>query len=240
MTGVVLLAAEVAGGPAFDAALGPLLLRHGLGDARDILRVYSPEPTAAFSRRDTLRPGYERAAAAARSAGFTPVVRPQGGSLAVQHPGSVIIDHVHRSGPQPPDPAGRFRHFAAMHAGMLRRLGVDARIGAVPGEYCPGEYSINDGRAKLAGSAQRVTRDGWLFSTVIQVTGSAVLRGALTPAYANLGYAFDPETVGAIADRTPAVSVAMVIAAVMAAYGVPGDPVTLPERVRAELPAGAR
>ncbi|BCJ48438.1 hypothetical protein GCM10010168_76360 [Actinoplanes ianthinogenes] len=216
------------GDPDFDAALGPLLLRHGIGDAVDIVRVYSPAPTAAFSRRDTLRPGYQRAVAAVRSAGFAPVVRPQGGSLAAQHRGSVIIDHVHRSGPQPPDPAGRFQHFAAMHAAMLARLGVDAHVGAVPGEYCPGEYSINDGSAKLAGSAQRITRDGWLFSTVIQVTGSAVLRGALLTAYAALGYEFDPATVGAIADRAPAVTVEGVRAAVLDAYGLIGPPVALP------------
>ncbi|MBB4743208.1 lipoate-protein ligase A [Actinoplanes octamycinicus] len=232
----MLLAADVVGGPGFDAALGPLLLRRGLGEARDILRVYSPEPTAAFSRRDTLRTGYERAAAAARSAGFTPVVRPQGGSLAVQHPGSVIIDHVHRSGPQPPDPTARFQHFAAMHAAMLRALGVDAHIGPVPGEYCPGDYSINDGRAKLVGSAQRVTRDGWLFSTVIQVTGSALLREALLPAYAALGYEFDPATVGAIADTVPAATVRSVTAAVLSAYGATAPGVPLPEPLRAELP----
>ena len=232
MNPVLLAEQSVAGGPAHDVALGPLLLRQGLGEARDILRIHSPEPTAAFSRRDTLRPGYERAAAAARRSGFVPVIRPQGGSLAAYHPGSVVVDHVHRAAQTSPDPVERFRRFAAMHAGVLVRLGAAARIGPVPGEYCPGEYSINAGGVKIAGSAQRVTRDGWLFSTVIQVAGADRLREVLTAAYRELGYDFAPATVGALEDVVPGVTVAAVTAAVREAYGITGPPVTLPEALR--------
>jgi octanoyl-[GcvH]:protein N-octanoyltransferase len=206
------------GDPAYDMALGPQLLREGVGDARDILRIYSPRPTAAFSRRDTLRPGYQRAADAVRRDGFAPVVRPQGGSLAAYHPGSVVVDHVHRAAGEPLQPVERFQRYAAMHAAVLTRLGADARIGPVPGEYCPGDYSINAGGAKIVGSAQRVTRDGWLFSTVIQVTGAARLREVLTVAYAELGYDFEPATVGALEDTVPGATVPMVAAAVRAAY----------------------
>jgi octanoyl-[GcvH]:protein N-octanoyltransferase len=218
---------EVAGGPGRDVALGPLLLRQGLGDARDILRIYSPAPTAAFSRRDTLRPGYQRAAEAVRHLGFDPVVRPQGGSLAAYHRGSVVIDHVHRAAQTSPDPVERFQRFAAMHATMLAGLGADARIGPVPGEYCPGEYSINAGGVKVVGSAQRVTRDGWLFSTVIQVSGTALLREVHTAAYSELGYDFDPGTVGALEDVVPGLTVERVTEAVRRAYGLHDPAVTI-------------
>ena len=231
----VLLGADPVGGPAADVALGPLLLRRGLGDATDVLRIYSPEPTAAFSRRDTLRPGFAAASAAVRALGFTPVVRPQGGSLAAYHQGSVVVDHVHRAAGEPIDPVERFQRFAALHAGLLTGLGVDARIGPVPGEYCPGEYSINAGGVKIVGSAQRVTRDGWLFSTVLQVAGTARLRAVHTAAYAALGYAFDPATVGTIEDVTRTVSVADVSAAVLAAYRPAGPPVPVPAGLRAGL-----
>ncbi len=217
---MLVLPAEPAG-PAADAALGPALLRDGRDGADEILRIYAPAPTAAFSRRDTLRPGYERAAAAARSHGFEPVVRPQGGSLAAYHRASVVIDHVRRVAEPATGLTGRFRSFAEMHAAVLVELGVDARIGPVPGEYCPGDYSINAGGVhKLVGSAQRVTRDGWLFSTVIQVGGTDRLRGVLTATYGELGYAFRPATVGAIEDTVPAVTVEAVIGALYAAYGV--------------------
>ncbi|RZU48710.1 lipoate-protein ligase A [Krasilnikovia cinnamomea] len=231
----VLLDEELAGGPAHDVALGPLLLRRGLGEARDILRVYSPEPTAAFSRRDTLRPGYPGAAEAVHRLGFAPVVRPQGGSLAAYHRGSVVVDHVCRAEQASPEPVERFQRFAALHAALLVRLGVDARIGPVAGEYCPGEYSINAGGMKIVGSAQRVTRDGWLFSTVIQVAGSDRLREVLTAAYRELGYDFEPATVGAVEDVVPGVTVPVVTAAVRAAYDLTGPAVNVPAVLTAEL-----
>lgn len=225
MTAVLLAGRPLPGGPAQDVTLGQALLRGDLpgdlGDGREFLRVYSPVPTAAFSRRDTLRPGYPAAAEAVRRLGWTPVVRPQGGSLAVYHQGSVVVDHVYRTPDASRDPLERFRRFAALHAGVLTGLGADARIGAVPGEYCPGEYSVNlGGTSKVVGSAQRVTRDGWLFSSIFQVTGAAALRAPLRAAYAELGYDLDPTTVGAIEDAVPGVTVAAVTSAVLAAYGL--------------------
>ncbi|GAB3854241.1 hypothetical protein ACFPIJ_61200 [Dactylosporangium cerinum] len=235
MTVVLLAGDPLPGGPADDVALGPLLLRDGLGggfgEVREMLRIHSPEPTAAFSRRDTLRPGYPAAAEAVRRLGFTPVVRPQGGSLATYHRGSVVIDHVCRTPDASSGTLARFRRFAALHAEVLTGLGVDARIGAVPGEYCPGEYSVNSGGVrKLVGSAQRVTRDGWLFSSIVQVTGAAVLRAPLTVAYGDLGYDFDPATVGTIEDTTAGVTVEAVTAALLDAYGVTGPALPTPRR----------
>ncbi len=236
---LVLAGDAVLGDPSADAALGPLLLRRGLGEADEILRIYSPRPTAAFSRRDTLRPGYDRAAAAARSMGFTPVVRPQGGSLAAYHRAGVVIDHVRREPGSVTGPVERFREFAVRHAAVLSKLGADARIGAVPGEYCPGEYSINAGGLhKIVGSAQRVTRDGWLFSTVIQVGGTAVLREVLTAAYRELGYDFDPATVGSLEDTVAGITVEAVVEAMLAAYDAPRPAAVLPPALRAQLTAG--
>ncbi|GAA4262756.1 lipoate--protein ligase family protein [Dactylosporangium darangshiense] len=224
MSDVVLLAGDpLPGGPEHDVVLGQRLLREGFGAAREVLRVYSPAPTAAFSRRDTLRPGYAGAVEAVRASGFVPVVRPQGGSLAVYHPGSVVVDHVHRTPDAADGTAERFRRFAALHAAVLSGFGIDARIGAVPGEYCPGDYSVNlAGTRKIVGSAQRVTRDGWLFSSVVQVTGAALLREPLVAAYAALGYDFDPATAGAAEDGAPGLTVEAVTAALLSAYGVTG------------------
>ena len=36
----------------------------------------------------------------------------------------------------------RYRLFGSMFAQALREVGVDARVGEIPGEYCPGEYSV--------------------------------------------------------------------------------------------------
>ena len=85
------------GGPVHDVALPTVVLRLGLPDGDEVLRVYSPDPTAAFTRRDSRSPGYDAAVALARASGFAPVVRPQGGRVAAYHRGSVVIDHVQRT-----------------------------------------------------------------------------------------------------------------------------------------------
>jgi len=209
---VLLDVARLPGGSAADVALGALLLRRGMRGAREWVRIYVPEPTAAFSRRDTFRPGFAHAVRAVRARDFEPVLRPQGGTLAAYHRGSVIIDHVVR---EPDAKAGlqeRFRHYSSVHAQALVRLGLDARVGELPGEYCPGEFSVNAaGVGKIVGSAQRLTRDGWVFSTVVQVTGSETTRDVVTTAYRMLGYELDPATVRAIEDFVPGVSVEGVV-----------------------------
>ena len=195
------------GGPTHDVALGPALLARGLDNATEMVRIYRPEPTAAFSRRDTLQPGFDRAADAAREFGFTAVVRPQGGRLAAYHRGSVVIDHVLREANPQAGLKKRFELYAELHARVLRGFGLDARIGELPGEYCPGEHSINAaGTSKIVGSAQRVTRDGWLFSSVIQVTDSHSIREMLSKAYSEIGYELDPTTIGSMDDHLPGVT----------------------------------
>src|SRR6476620_11747365 len=180
--GTVLLGDQaVTGGPSYDAALGLVLLRRGTGGPREVIRVFNPAPTAGFSRRDQLRAGFPAALRVVRDRGFEPVVRGPGGRFAVYHRGSVVVDHVCLEPGSAERMQDRFEHYAEMHAGILRGLGLDARIGEVPGEYCPGKYSVNAGGVtKIVGSAQRLTREGWLFSTVVQVSGSAVLCEVLS------------------------------------------------------------
>jgi lipoate-protein ligase A len=138
----------------------------------------------------------------------------------------------------------RFESYSELHARVLGELGVDARVGELPGEYCPGTYSVNAaGVAKIIGSAQRITRDGWLFSSVIQVTGSRVLREVLRETHEALGYPLDVSTVGTLQDFSPEVSTEGVTEAFRRAYApVPGRRarvVRLPEPVLAEVRVAA-
>jgi octanoyl-[GcvH]:protein N-octanoyltransferase len=216
---VVIDAPALPGGPAQDVALGRVLLGRGLGDARELIRIFTPEATAAFSRRDTRQTGFPGAARAAAAAGFVPVVRAVGGRLAAYHGGSVVIDHIVR---EPNAQAGmneRFEYFAALHASVLTGFGIDARVGELAGEYCPGKYSVNaEGRCKIVGSAQRITRDGWLFSSIFQVTNSLRTREVLETAYAEIGYDLDATTIGAVDDFAPGVTVADVMDALRRSY----------------------
>ncbi|MDT0195756.1 lipoate--protein ligase family protein [Arthrobacter sp. AB6] len=167
-----------------------------------------PLPTAAFSRRDSLRPGYPKARDLLAAHGYEPIIRPVGGHLALYGFGDLV---VHLWAPHP-DPRRsikeRFESFGHHTATALRDLGADARIGAVPGEYCTGEFSVNHaGRAKLAGTGQRLTKDGYLFSAVVMVEDAGPARAALEEAYALLGLDFRPESVGCVGDAVQGATV---------------------------------
>ncbi len=75
-----------------------------------------------------------------------------------------------RSTIPPPAPTTASRREGERLAGALRGLGVDARVGEVPGEYCPGAYSVNArGRVKLIGTAQRLVRGAALLGASVVV-----------------------------------------------------------------------
>jgi lipoate-protein ligase A len=231
-------------GPLLDAALGAALLQQVAAGATETLRIYRPQPTLAFSGRDCASPGIAAAAAAARAAGFVPVRRGPGGRAAAYHRGTLCLDHV---GPVALAGAGagagagqdtsqirpRFAAFAELIAGALRSAGIDAGIGPVPGEYCPGEFSIHDGAGhKLVGTAQRLVRGGWLFGTVLVVQDPEPLRSVLDAVYGALGLEWDPRSVGAVSDATPGgVGIDEVLAALLDAYRRLADlvPATMPD-----------
>jgi octanoyl-[GcvH]:protein N-octanoyltransferase len=171
------------------------------------LLIFQAPRTAAFSRRDSLLRGYARAEHAVAAHGFAPVIRPVGGHLAVYDEGSLVL-HLCAPHPQPrAHIQARFELLGDAIASALRGLGVDARLGPVPGEYCDGKFSVNDsGRAKLAGTGQRIVGGGYLFSAVVMVQSSVAITQTLTEAYGLLGLDFAPESVGAVADTVPGVT----------------------------------
>jgi lipoate-protein ligase A len=184
------------------------------------VRLYRPAPTLAFGRLDALRPGFAAATAAARALGFEPVVRAPGGHAVAYHGGCLGIDEAV---PERDPIAGLQDRFAAsgeLLAEALRDLGIDAHVGRVAGEFCPGEFTVNArGRVKLVGTAQRVVRRASLLAASVAVTGGAELRDALAAVYDPLELEWDPATAGAIEDDVPGVTVDDVERAVLAAYG---------------------
>ncbi len=182
---------------------------------RPTLQVCRPLPTAAFSQRDALLGGYPEAEAAARRCGFAPVRRTVGGRMAPLHEDTLVIDLI-AAHPRPNvGTRRRFAETAAIVASALQKVGVPARIGEIAGEYCPGDYSVNgDGRVKLAGVAQRVTRWGFLVSTVLVLARPDPLRRVVEECYGALGLPVDPAVVGAVSDFT-VVSRPVVVAALV-------------------------
>lgn len=206
--------------PALDIAVGRALLE-GVARRRiaPALRIYRPGPTVAFGRLDALRPGFAGAAEAARSHGFEPVLRQPGGHAAAYDEGSLCFDQVLAEAEAIPALQDRFRATSELIAGALRSLGVDARIGEVEGEYCPGAWTVNaGGRVKLAGTAQRVVRGGSLLGAVIVVCHGDRVRAVLEDVYARLGMEWDPATAGAAEDAAPGLGVDAVERALLDAY----------------------
>lgn len=208
-----------------DLAYSTTLLRtvqHGTFKG-PIVRLYRPEPTVSFGQQDVRMPGYETAREQSLAHGFIPTVRKVGGRAAAYHRGSLIIDHIQ---PQADAMFGfrkRFEYFGELFTSMLGRLGVDAGIGEIPDEYCAGEYSVHailkpEHRIKLAGTAQRVVKGAWLFSTSLVVENAAPVRDVLVDVYESLQLPLDPATVGAVEDAAPGVTVEDVIDELQLAY----------------------
>jgi octanoyl-[GcvH]:protein N-octanoyltransferase len=182
-----------------------LLQRVAAGELPETLRLARPGAMVAFGKQDAVAPGYADAVRAARSGGFEAVLRLAGGRAAVFHEGTIALAHA------VPDRAprvgihSRFNWTADLIARALRRLGVDARVGEVPGEYCPGGYSVNArGAVKLAGIGQRLIAGASHMGGVIVVRDASRVRDVLVPVYHALELDWDPGTAGAVADEVDA------------------------------------
>jgi octanoyl-[GcvH]:protein N-octanoyltransferase len=227
--------------PSLEVAVSHALVERvnerGLGS---VLRLYRPAPTVAFGRLDALRPGYGAAVAAARAHGFEPVLRAPGGHAVAYHEGCLGIDEVLGEADPIAGMHDRFARSAELFARALRTLGVESRVGRVPDEFCPGEFTVNArGAVKLVGTAQRVVRHASLLAASVVVSDAEAIREVLREVYRALELSWDPRTAGGVADEVP-VTVDDVERAVLETYGLSVapdslDPTTL-ERAQALEP----
>ena len=178
-------------------------------------RVFRPGATAAFGRLDRLRPGYADAQEAASRHGFEPVLRPVGGHAVVYDERSVVLEEVTAHDDIAAGIQERFRHGTQQIVTALESLGLQPRVGELPGEYCAGAYSVSLDGIKVVGSGQRVVRGAALFAAVVLVGGGAAIRAALTDVYAALELDWDPSTAGAIQDLAPDITPESVEAALV-------------------------
>lgn len=216
-----LLVSGTTGSAVSELVTPALLLRSPSATWSELVHVYVPHgPTVAFSGRDLRSPGIAAATEVARAAGFEPVVRSPGGRMVAYDSGSVVIDHLDRTTGIRHAGSSTFAQNAESHVRVLRAFGdVDARVGEVDGEYCPGEFSINvGGTAKVVGSAQRVTATGSLFSTVVQVAVSDRVRAVIVDVSEALGYDLRHSSIAGLADHVPGLTAGEVAEAFAADY----------------------
>ncbi len=160
----------------------------------------------AFGKRDAVSAGYAGAIRAARDGGFEAIERLAGGRAAVFHPGTIAFAHAIPDTDPRVRIEERFHAAAGLIAAALARLGVDARVGEVPGEYCPGAHSVNArGELKLVGIGQRLVAGGAHVGGVVVVDREDRVRDVLVPVYSALGLDWRPDTTGSVALEAPGV-----------------------------------
>lgn len=194
--------------PALDTAISHAILRSvSEGTQPQTLRLHRPGSIVAFGPLDRLSPGYGRAIDAARSQGFGVIQRLAGGRAAVFHEQTIAVSWA------VPDPQPRlhiekrFQDLSSIIAAALRDLSVDARVGEVPGEYCPGANSVNArGKTKLVGVGQRILLHAAHVGGVVVVGESERIRDVLIPVYDALDLEWDPVTAGSVDDEVPGTS----------------------------------
>ena len=195
-----LLRERAHGSAAFDTAVSTaLLLRVGGGELPETFRLYRPAPIVAFGRQDERAPGFRDAVRAATQHGFDSVLRLAGGRAAVFHEGTLAFAHAIRDEDVTSRTFERFRDMSALMANALGSLGLDARVGEVPGEYCPGEYSVNaGGRVKLVGIGQRIVAGAAHVGGVVVAEDEERVRSVLVPVYRALDLDWDPATASSV------------------------------------------
>jgi len=193
-------------GPLDTATSKCLLDAVGRAEIGETLEVATPHRVLAFGKHDTTASGFVAAVASARERGFEPTVRIAGGRAAVFHEQTV------RFGWTMPvaDPAAtmheRFAILAKAVVGTLAEFGIAGTIGEVPGEYCPGKYSVHVSGRKVMGVGQRLTKSAAYVGGVVVLDRADAINDVLIPVYSHLDIPFDPATTGALSDvRTVAV-----------------------------------
>ena len=168
-------------------------------DTPRIVRAYRPEPTVALSRRESLLPGFAAALTAAASFGFTPVIRPTGGRAVAMDQSCLVIDVVERVPRLHEGNRVAYQEVAGALASGLRSIGVDAIVGEVPDEFCPGEFSINARReTKIVGISQRVIPGARLVSAMVAIGDPGILPEVLSEVNRELTFPWRVETFGAV------------------------------------------
>lgn len=220
---------------AMDVAVSHSVLRAvSAGEMGGVFRLHVPAPVVAFGRADRVTRGYPEAIRAATAHGYASVERLAGGRAAVFHEQTLAFSWVM---PDPEPRAGiseRFELTAASMAVAFQALGIDARVGELPGEYCPGAWSVNlEGKVKVMGVGQRLVRGAAHVGGVVVVDGGERVRDVLIPVYRALGLDWDPRTAGSLADRYPGLSTEIVADVIVEAFSSHFDLVegSIPEAV---------
>lgn len=170
--------------------------------------VFSISPSTlhvGVTRRDTHRPGFDEAVRAANREGYPVLVRGAGGGAIAGGPGTFGFSII-----RPPEEGEdlrlgirkRYDEAASIALAAFARLGVEAEMGEVSEEFCPGDQSVRVGGfengMKLSGIAGRVTRRAASVGGIVLVSGEKELARILGLVYGAMDLPFRPASVGSL------------------------------------------
>ncbi len=201
---VLILRSRLTGDGPLDTATSRATLRAvSRGELNDTFEVGVSHPVVAFGKHDTSARHFADAVRTASTHGFEPTVRIAGGRAAVFHEATIRFGYTHAV----PDSAvgmhDRFRWMSGLIVETIGAWGIHAEIGEIPGEYCPGEYSVHIGRKKVMGLGQRLTKGAAHIGGVIVLDGVDRINEVLQPIYEQLQIPMDPSATGSLRDAMP-------------------------------------
>src|ERR687889_2127396 len=156
------------------------------------------------TRRDTFRPGFSDAVAAAGELGYPVLVRSSGGGATAADLGTFGFSIIRPADERESGRAikDRYDEAASFVLAAFSRLGVAAEVGEVRDEFCPGDHSIRIGDRetgmKVVGIAQRITRRATSVGGIVLVEGEQELSLILEMVYDAMNLPFRRETVGSL------------------------------------------
>lgn len=190
-----LLQEDFSKSPGSGSALSSLLLRGMLEE--DSIMIYRPGKEVLFAGQDKNSSGFRQAVQATKDRGFLPVRRTAGGRAIAFHP--ECISFVWTSFPKSPlgDMDSRFKIMAEWIRDSLRAFSLEAEIGEVPGEYCPGQWSVHVNGQKVAGIGQRIAPPAAQVSAIVTLGNPELQNDVLEPVYRALDLPLRGEATGA-------------------------------------------
>lgn len=186
--------------PASNTAISAALLSLTAESKQpETLRLFVPSPVLAFGPQDLRCENFSKAVDYSFKHGFSPVKRLAGGRAAVFHRGTLGFSWTIPDDSPQQNVESRFKLVSKLILDSLKALGYSANVGEVPGEYCPGQYSINiEGRYKVMGVGQRIVRGAAHIGGVLVIDDQDSIRSVLVDVYRQLDIQWDPNTVGSL------------------------------------------
>lgn len=199
----VLSNASTGDGPLDTATSRAILQAVGRGDLGETFEIGTASRVVAFGKHDTTSPTFMTAVQVAVDHGFQPTVRIAGGRAAVFHETTLRFGWTRPVDDPTTTIHDGFRQMSTMVVDTLATFGIHGVVGEIPGEYCPGSYSVHIAERKVMGVGQRLIRNAAHVGGVVVVANSEVINDVLIPIYRLLDLPLDPSVTGSVADALP-------------------------------------